>query len=84
MRTAPARPLPLKGPDGVGDAGLEDVVGVHQQGGRVGVELAVGFEGGVFVGDFLLLTLNHQSLIATKTNRIVRAAEGRPVSEFGR
>ena len=25
---------------------------------------------------FLLLTLNHQSLIATKANRVVRAAEG--------
>lgn len=32
---------------------------------------------------FLLLTINHQSLIATKANRIVRAAKGRPVSEFG-
>lgn len=32
---------------------------------------------------FLLLSLNHQSLIATKASRIVRAAEGRPVSEFG-
>ena len=32
---------------------------------------------------FLLLTLNHQSLIATKANRIVRAAGGRAVSEFG-
>ena len=32
---------------------------------------------------FLLLTINHQSLIATKTNRIVRASEGRAVSEFG-
>ena len=36
-----------------------------------------------FVETFLLLTLNHQSLIATKSNRIVRAADGRPVSEFG-
>lgn len=36
-----------------------------------------------FVETFLLLTLNHQSLIATKSNRIVRAAAGRPVSEFG-
>ncbi|MEG2455601.1 MAG: nicotinate phosphoribosyltransferase [Oscillospiraceae bacterium] len=36
-----------------------------------------------FVETFILLTLNHQSLIATKTNRIVRAANGRPVSEFG-
>lgn len=32
---------------------------------------------------FLLLTLNHQSLIATKANRIVRAAQGRAVLEFG-
>ncbi|MEN6328300.1 MAG: nicotinate phosphoribosyltransferase, partial [Syntrophomonas sp.] len=32
---------------------------------------------------FILLTLNHQSLIATKANRIVRAAKGRPVAEFG-
>ena len=36
-----------------------------------------------FIETFLLLTLNHQSLIATKSNRIVRAAEGRPVAEFG-
>lgn len=36
-----------------------------------------------FVETFVLLTLNHQSLIATKSNRIVRAAEGRPVAEFG-
>ena len=36
-----------------------------------------------FVETFILLTLNHQSLIATKTNRIVRSAQGRPVSEFG-
>ncbi len=32
---------------------------------------------------FVLLTINHQSLIATKANRIVRAAQGRPVLEFG-
>lgn len=31
----------------------------------------------------VLLTINHQSLIATKANRIVRAADGRPVMEFG-
>ncbi len=31
----------------------------------------------------VLLTLNHQSLIATKASRIVRAADGRGVSEFG-
>lgn len=31
----------------------------------------------------LLTQFNHQSLIATKTNRIVRAAEGRAVSDFG-
>ena len=30
-----------------------------------------------------LLTINHQSLIATKANRIVRAAQGRGISEFG-
>ena len=32
---------------------------------------------------YLLLALNHQSLIATKANRIVRAAQGRTVFEFG-
>lgn len=31
----------------------------------------------------ILLTINHQSLIATKANRIVRAAKGRTVMEFG-
>ena len=36
-----------------------------------------------FIETFLLLTLNHQCLIATKANRIVRAAKGKPVSEFG-
>ena len=35
------------------------------------------------VETFLLLSLNHQSLIATKANRIVRAADGRVVLEFG-
>lgn len=32
---------------------------------------------------YLLLEFNHQSLIATKANRICRAAEGRSVLEFG-
>ena len=36
-----------------------------------------------FVETMILLTINHQSLIATKANRIVRAAKGRPVMEFG-
>jgi len=31
----------------------------------------------------LLLTINHQCLIATKSSRICRAAAGRPISEFG-
>lgn len=31
----------------------------------------------------ILLIINHQSLIATKANRIVRAAQGRDVMEFG-
>ena len=35
------------------------------------------------VETFLLLIFNHQSLVATKTNRIVRAAEGRVILEFG-
>ena len=36
-----------------------------------------------FVETFLLLALNHQSLIATKANRVIRAAQGRRVLEFG-
>ena len=35
------------------------------------------------VETMVLLTINHQSLVATKANRIARAAAGRPVSEFG-
>ena len=35
------------------------------------------------VETYILLALNHQSLIATKANRVVRAAEGRVVLEFG-
>lgn len=36
-----------------------------------------------FIESMLLLIVNHQSLIATKASRIVRAAQGRPVLEFG-
>lgn len=36
-----------------------------------------------FVETMILLLVNHQSLIATKASRIVRAAGGRPVMEFG-
>ncbi len=36
-----------------------------------------------FVETMILLLVNHQSLIATKASRIVRAAAGRPVMEFG-
>lgn len=36
-----------------------------------------------FIETMILLTINHQSLIATKSNRIVRAAGGIPVMEFG-
>lgn len=37
----------------------------------------------LMVETMLLVTINHQSLIATKANRIVRAAAGKPVMEFG-
>ncbi|KEI80766.1 nicotinate phosphoribosyltransferase [Clostridium botulinum] len=36
-----------------------------------------------FVETMILLTINHQTLIATKANRICRAAENRSVMEFG-
>lgn len=36
-----------------------------------------------FIETFVLLSINHQTMIATKANRIVRAANGRAVSEFG-
>ena len=36
-----------------------------------------------FIETILLLTVNHQTLIATKANRVVRAAKGRTVFEFG-
>ncbi len=36
-----------------------------------------------FIETMILLCINHQSLIATKANRIVRAADGRSVMEFG-
>lgn len=36
-----------------------------------------------FVETMILLCINHQSLIATKANRITRAAQGRDVMEFG-
>ena len=36
-----------------------------------------------FVETMVLLCINHQSLIATKANRIARAAQGRAVMEFG-
>ncbi|MDP4088766.1 MAG: nicotinate phosphoribosyltransferase [Bacillota bacterium] len=36
-----------------------------------------------FIETMILLTINHQTLIATKANRICRAAAGRSVMEFG-
>ena len=36
-----------------------------------------------FIETMILLSINHQSLIATKANRIVRASQGRAVMEFG-
>jgi len=36
-----------------------------------------------FIETFVLLIFNHQCLMATKASRIVRAANGRAVSEFG-
>lgn len=36
-----------------------------------------------FIETMALLSINHQSLIATKANRIVRSAQGRGVMEFG-
>ncbi|SFE14820.1 nicotinate phosphoribosyltransferase [Peptostreptococcaceae bacterium pGA-8] len=36
-----------------------------------------------FVETMILLFINHQSLIATKASRIVRAAQGRAIMEFG-
>lgn len=36
-----------------------------------------------FIETMVLVTINHQSLIATKANRIVRAAQGRAIMEFG-
>ncbi len=36
-----------------------------------------------FVETMILLTINHQTLIATKANRICKAAKGKPVLEFG-
>lgn len=36
-----------------------------------------------FIETYILSEINHSSLIATKANRIVRASEGRAISEFG-
>lgn len=36
-----------------------------------------------FIETMLLLQINHQSLIATKAARLVRAAQGRAIAEFG-
>ena len=35
------------------------------------------------VETYALLSINHQSLLATKANRVVRAAQGRAIMEFG-
>ena len=36
-----------------------------------------------FIETYLLLMINHQSLIATKASRLTRSAKGRAISEFG-
>ena len=49
----------LKGLNGVGHARLQDVVGVHQEGGVVGVELAVVAEGGELIVEHLHPGVGH-------------------------
>ena len=61
------------GPSG-GDAHLPQ--GADHHGPRPAIEAQL-------IETFLLLSINHQSLIATKANRVVRAAEGRTVLKFG-
>lgn len=36
-----------------------------------------------FIETYVLMIINHQSLIATKASRLARAAKGRAISEFG-
>jgi nicotinate phosphoribosyltransferase len=36
-----------------------------------------------FIETYVLMQINHQSLIATKASRLARAAKGRAISEFG-
>ena len=36
-----------------------------------------------FIETYVLMVINHQSLIATKASRLARSAKGRPISEFG-
>ncbi len=36
-----------------------------------------------FIETYVLMQMNHQSLIATKASRLARAAKGRAISEFG-
>ncbi|MBE6633427.1 MAG: nicotinate phosphoribosyltransferase, partial [Ruminococcaceae bacterium] len=36
-----------------------------------------------FIETYVLMMINHQSLIATKASRLTRAAKGRSISEFG-
>jgi nicotinate phosphoribosyltransferase len=36
-----------------------------------------------FIETYILMMINHQSLIATKASRLARAAKGRAISEFG-
>jgi len=36
-----------------------------------------------FIETYVLMMINHQSLIATKASRLTRAAKGRAISEFG-
>ena len=36
-----------------------------------------------FIETYVLMMINHQSLIATKASRLARAAKGRAISEFG-
>ena len=49
----------FKGTNGVGHARLQHIIGIHQQGGRVGIKLAVGLEGGILVGEHLNPGVGH-------------------------
>lgn len=70
----------IKGPDGIRHTGLEHIVGIHQQRGIVGIDLAVGLECLILAVEHLDPGMGHGATAGTpySWSEIVQAVPAQP------